>query len=394
MKLFVDGRKHVFHILKENISEKDQVIWMHAASLGEYEQGVPILEALKTKFPVHKILVTFFSPSGYEVKKTSELADVITYLPLDTKRNAKRFVELAHPGLSLFIKYEVWPNYLKILNQNNIPTLLISGNFRKDQIFFRSQANFMKNALHKFDHLFVQNRASKELLEVNGFKNVSISGDTRFDRVSNQLELDNHLAFVEEFKNDKLCIVGGSTWPEDENILLEYINKATKDVKFIIAPHEIKKSKIENFQSRIHKSSVLFSEKQGKELKDYDILIIDTVGLLTKIYAYADIAFVGGASGNTGLHNILEPAAFGIPVIIGNNYQNFPEAKMLQQKDGLFSVDDASECSIILHKLVSKDAYRYEIGKNAKNFIENNRGATDKITSYIDKSFECAKSGE
>src|SRR5699024_3638669 len=192
-----------------------------------------------------KILGTFFSPSGYEVKKNSQLADVITYLPLDTKRNAKRFVELAHPNLTLFIKYEVWPNYLKTLNQNNIPTLLISGNFRKDQIFFRSQAHFMKNALHKFDHLFVQNKASKDLLEINGFKNVSISGDTRFDRVAKQLELDNHLDFIEEFKNNQLCIVAGSTWPEDENILLAYRNKASKEVKFIIAPHEIKKSKIE-----------------------------------------------------------------------------------------------------------------------------------------------------
>lgn len=388
MKLFVNGRKHVFQILKENITDNDRVIWMHAASLGEYEQGVPILEALKAKFPDHKILVTFFSPSGYEVKKNSNLTDVITYLPLDTKSNAEKFIEYAKPDLTLFIKYEVWPNYLKILNQHNIPTLLISGNFRKDQIFFKSQAGFMKNALHKFDHLFVQNKASKDLLEVNGFKNVTISGDTRFDRVSQQLELDNHLDFVEEFKNDKLCIVAGSTWPEDEDILLDYINKSSDAVKFIIAPHEIKKNKIENFQTQLHKSSVLYSEKEGKELRDYNVLIIDTVGLLTKTYAYADIAFVGGASGNTGLHNILEPAAFGIPVIIGKNHHKFPEARMLQQKEGLFSVNNPAECSTILHKLVSQEIYRLEIGENAKNFIEDNRGATLKVMSYINKTLE------
>lgn len=385
MKLFVDGRKQVFQILKENISDNDKVIWMHAASLGEYEQGVPILETLKSKFPHHKILVTFFSPSGYEVKKNSNLANVITYLPLDTKSNAEKFIEYAKPDLTLFIKYEVWPNYLTVLNQQDIPTLLVSGNFRKDQIFFKSQAGFMKNALHKFDHLFVQNKASEDLLKINGFKNVTISGDTRFDRVSQQLEMDNHLDFVEEFKNDQICIVAGSTWPEDEEILLDYINKASDAVKFIIAPHEIKKNKIENFQTQLHKSAVLYSEKEGKELKDYNLLILDTVGLLTKTYAYADIAFVGGASGNTGLHNILEPAAFGVPVVIGKNHQKFPEARMLEKKEGLFSISSATACSTILHKLVSEDAYRLEIGENAKDFIESNRGATQKIVTYIEE---------
>lgn len=383
MKLFVDGRKQVFQILKENISQNEKVIWMHAASLGEYEQGVPILECLKIKFPQHKILVTFFSPSGYEVKKNSNLADVITYLPLDTKRNAKKFFELAKPDLALFIKYEVWPNYLEVLNQNHIPTLLISGNFRKDQIFFRSQANFMKDALHKFDHLFVQNKASKDLLEVNDFENVSISGDTRFDRVSDQLDQNNHLGFVDEFKNKELCIVAGSTWPEDEKNLVEYINQSSKDVKFIIAPHEIKQNKIESFQAQLKKSSVLYSEREGKQLKDYKVLIIDTVGLLTKIYAYADIAFVGGASGNTGLHNILEPAAFGIPVIIGENHQNFPEASQLKKLGGLFTVKTPEECTTILMKLVEDPTFRSKTGMIAGEFIKDNTGATDSIVNYL-----------
>lgn len=387
MKLFVDGRKSVFRHLKTHIYPNDKIIWMHAASLGEYEQGVPVLQELRKSFPQHKILLSFFSPSGYEVKKNTELADIVTYLPIDTKAKAKKFIELSHPDLALFVKYEVWPNYLSALKNKNIPSLLISGNFRKDQIFFKSQAGFMKKALGKFDHLFVQNKDSEMILKNNGFTQVSISGDTRFDRVSEQLQRNNHLDFIEDFKNNKLCIVAGSTWPEDENILMDFINSAPNGIKFIIAPHEIKQSKIQDLQSKIKKSHILFSEKQDKDLKDYEVLIIDTVGLLTRIYSYADIAYVGGAAGNTGLHNILEPAAFGVPVIIGKNHQDFPEAGLLLKHKGLFSVKDANQTSSILNKLISDHSFRQQTGRNSADFIKQHQGATKKIMKYIKDNF-------
>lgn len=385
MKLFVDGRKQVFEQIQKEISSQDQTIWLHTASLGEYEQAVPILEKLKELYPEHKILLSFFSPSGYEVKKNNSLADATVYLPLDTRSNAKKFIELSHPDLALFVKYEVWPNYLNTLNEKNIPALLISGNFRTNQIYFKSQGNFMKEALHKFDHLFVQNKSSEALLKTNGFEDVSISGDTRFDRVYAQLQMNNHLDFVEKFKQNNLCTVCGSTWPEDEKNILGFINSSPENIKFIIAPHEINEKNIESLITSIKKTAIRYSEIEGKNLKDYSVLIIDTIGLLTKIYSYADIAYVGGAAGHTGLHNILEPATFGVPVVIGKNHQNFPEASELKSAGGLFSVKDSEECQKILEKLSLNPLYRNEIGNNSKEYILENRGATALIINHIEE---------
>lgn len=383
MKLFVNGRKKVFTIIKKNMSPQDKVIWLHVASLGEYEQGVPILEELKSAFPNYKFLITFFSPSGYEVKKNNASVDLTTYLPLDTPKNAKAFIKLAHPALAIFVKYEIWPNYLQEIKNQNIPALLISGNFREDQVYFRSYTCFMKDALQTFDHLFVQNTASKNLLYKEGFKNVSVSGDTRFDRVSKQLYMDNRLGFVEEFKEDKLCIVCGSTWPEDENLLIDYMNKSPENVKFIIAPHQINPKNIINFQNKLVKPSVLYSQRDENSLNEFSILIVDMVGLLTKIYAYADIAYVGGAAGNTGLHNILEPAAFGLPILIGKNHEKFPEASKLLKEKGLFSIKSSAECFHILKRLVSEERFRKKTGENSHRFIEKNKGATKIVMDYI-----------
>ena len=384
MKKFVDGRKNTFRQLEDTFSSTDRIIWLHAASLGEYEQGVPILKAIRQQFPQHKIWVTFFSPSGYEVKKDNELADLTTYLPLDTKANARRFVREASPELALFVKYEIWPNYLKELKEKEIPALLVSGNFRPNQIYFKSSYAFMKEALKSFKHIFVQNKTSANLLQKQGFDNVSISGDTRFDRVSNQLEMDNRLDFVETFKDNHLCVVCGSTWPEDEELFLDFINQSGETVKFIIAPHQIKASHIVAFRKKLVKKSVVFSEKDHKDLTDYSVLIIDTVGLLTKIYAYADIAYVGGAAGKTGLHNILEPAAFGLPILIGKNHQKFPEAEQLQEKEGLFSVKTKKECGEILRRLIDDSDLRAQTGRNSFQFINENRGATAIIMSYLE----------
>ena len=383
MSLFVDGRKTVFDTLKESINPDDKTIWFHCASLGEYEQGVPIMEKTKELFPNYKIIVTFFSPSGFEVKKNATLANIVLYLPIDTVSNSKKFIELAHPSLVIFIKYEFWPNYLFQLKEKNIPTLLVSGLFRKDQMFFKPYGGFMRKVLNSFDHFFVQDETSKDLLKGINIKDITVSGDTRFDRVSNQLLQDNTLAFISEFKQNNLCIVCGSTWPEDEAVLIDYINKAPDDVKFIIAPHKINASKIESFKKNIQKKSTLFSTKEGINLSDYKVFIIDTVGLLTKIYSQADIAYVGGGMGLTGLHNILEPATFGVPIVIGNRFEKFPEAKELKELKGLFSISNAAECSEILKKLVTDKNARIESGKIAKAFIENNKGATTKTMNYI-----------
>ncbi len=383
MKLFVNGRKDVFEILQQKISSEDKTIWFHCASLGEFEQGVPIMEALKKIKPNHKIVISFFSPSGFEIKKNTVLADAVVYLPMDTKSNAKRFIKAIHPSLAIFVKYEFWPNYLFELQRKNISTLLVSGVFRENQIFFKTYGSFMRKALTTFEYFFVQDDNSETLLQSIGFKNITISGDTRFDRVSHQIEMDNTLKFAEEFKENSLCIVCGSTWPEDEVLLLDYINNAPENVKFIIAPHKIEATKIESLQEKIVKKTILHSEKDEVNIAEYAVLIIDCIGLLSKIYSYADIAYVGGAAGKTGLHNILEPATFGVPIVIGENYDEFPEAIRLRDLAGLFSVKDSSECSEIFNKLVNNPNFRNKAGMISGHFVNKNTGATQKIINYI-----------
>ena len=383
MKLFIKGRKSTFLKLNVGLKPEDKSIWFHTASLGEFEQGLPIMEIIKEKFPQHKIIVSFFSPSGYEIKKNTSIADMVLYLPLDTPSAARKFINLAHPELVFFVKYEFWPNYLKELKRQQIRTFLISGSFRPDQIFFKPYGGWMINSLHTFEYFFVQNTASKDLLNNKGFNNVTISGDTRFDRVAQQLKRDNYLDFIEEFKGNKVCLVAGSTWPEDENLLLKFINSEGSEIKIIIAPHNINKDKIKKFQQNLKVRSVLFSEKEGKDLSKYQLLILDTIGLLSKVYSYADIAYVGGAVGNTGLHNILEPATFGIPIVIGTNYKKFPEAEQLRKQAGLFSVANALELQDVMTKLVKNEIFRDEIGMIVGKFIDSNTGASQIIQQYF-----------
>src|SRR5690554_6541216 len=388
MNLFIEGRKNVFEKLHQHIAPSDKTIWFHCASLGEFEQGVPIIEEIKKMKPDHKIVVSFFSPSGFEVKKNSPLADVVVYLPLDTPTNVKKFITAVHPSLAFFVKYEFWPNYLFELQKNNIPTILISGVFKERQIFFKSYGRFMRKALGTIDHFFVQEENSKMLLNSIGFQNVSISGDTRFDRVTHQLKADNNLQFVNEFKGNSLCIVCGSTWPEDEGILLRHINSSADNIKFIIASHKIETDKIEKLRSKIVKKTVLHSERNDVNLSEYSVLIIDCIGLLGKIYSYADVAYVGGAAGKTGLHNILEPATFGVPIIIGENYEDFPEAFQMKNHAALFSVATAEECSDIFTKLIEDPSFREQMGRNAGDFVRSNVGATTKIINYVSSQFD------
>ncbi|WP_155839667.1 3-deoxy-D-manno-octulosonic acid transferase [Aquimarina latercula] len=383
LTLFVKGRKTVFEILNEQLKKEDQIVWFHCASLGEYEQGVPVMEMIKKKYPSYMLLVTFFSPSGYEIKKNSTLADSIVYLPIDTKKNAKRFVELVNPKLAIFVKYEFWPNYLRELKKNNTPITIISAAFRQDQAFFKWYGGFMRNALKTVDHFFVQDTISKQLLSQVDFNNVTVSGDTRFDRVSHQIEMDNQVDFISEFIGDRLCIVIGSSWSEDEEVFTDFVNQASENLCFIIAPHEIKNSGVQSLQKKIIKKTIIFSEKEGKSLQNHQVFIMNTIGYLSRVYSYGDIAYVGGAMGTSGLHNILEPATFGIPIIIGQHFEKFREAKQLQKLAGLYSISTSEEFSAIMNKLVDDQKFREKTGMIAGHFINSNTGATDMIVAYL-----------
>ncbi|RDI08260.1 3-deoxy-D-manno-octulosonic-acid transferase [Flavobacterium sp. AG291] len=383
IRLFVNGRKTVFSTLQEKIQQGDKTIWFHAASLGEYEQGLPVMEKVRAMHPGHKIVLTFFSPSGYEVRKNATTADVIVYLPMDTLANAKKFLSIVKPEKVFFIKYEFWPNYLNELKKTDAKVYLISGFFRKDQVFFKWYGGFYRKALKTFNHFFVQYESSKVLLQGIGFNNVTISGDTRYDRVSEILERDNTLPFIEKFKNDTTTVVFGSSWPKDETMFVDFINTAV-NTKFIIAPHTTGEDHINDIKNSLTGKVVLFSEKEGKNLAEYDVLIINTVGILTKIYSYADVAYVGGGFGTAGLHNILEPAAFGVPIIIGPNHQKFPEAVALVNMGGCIAVKNKEEMNDALSSLVYNDDVRYETGHVAGTFVSMNRGAVNIILKNID----------
>ncbi|WP_299522555.1 glycosyltransferase N-terminal domain-containing protein [uncultured Lutibacter sp.] len=386
INLFIEGRKQTFQKLTSIISKNDNVIWFHCASLGEFEQGRPILEKLKEQYPTYKFVLTFFSPSGYEVRKNYELADVICYLPIDTKQNAKRFLDIVNPELVVFVKYEFWPNLLKELKVRDIKTILISGIFRKNQVFFKWYGAWMRKSLIAFEHFFVQDKNSELLLNNINFLNVTVSGDTRFDRVYEITKQDNQLSFIEKFKDGKYTLVAGSTWKEDEQLLIDYINnKASENEKFIIAPHNINYEDIQKLKNSITKETVLFSEKENLNLSTYQVFIIDTVGILTKIYSYANVAYVGGGYTKSGVHNVLEPATFGIPIIIGPNYYKFNEAIDLVNEEACFVVNDSKKLSVLLSKFFQGNKNREKAGNNALKYVIDKTGATTKILYYLKK---------
>ena len=387
IRLFYKGRRESFRILQTHIGADDQVIWLHAASLGEYEQGLPILKRLRELYPEKKLVVTFFSPSGYEAKKHSKEADVILYLPLDLPRRVNRFLYLLHPQMAIFVKYEFWPNYLLALKDRGIPTYLVSGVFRKDQLFFKKRSWGMRSVLPCFTHFFVQNESAKLLLQSIGITNITVSGDTRFDRVMEILSRDNKLPFVERFLSGAPCMVFGSSWREDEQVYIPFLNTYKGNMKFIIAPHEVHdKEKIHALRDSLRKHVAILSEVEGKDLSPYEVLIVDKIGLLTKIYSYAAIAYVGGGMGNKGLHNILEPAVFSIPVVIGKNYDKFNEAKDLIHREGVFSIKNTEEFTQIATFLFTDVIQRKKAGILNYNYIVSNTGATEKFISMINAS--------
>ena len=382
LRLFRQGRRSVFSFLEERLETSTPRIWVHAASLGEYEQGLPVVKELKLNYPHHQILMTFFSPSGYEVKKNTGDVDLVTYLPLDTQSNCRRFLDLVQPEVAIFIKYEIWPNYLRELVKRNIPAILISAIFNKNQIYFKPHGRFMLGALKQFQHYFVQDQKSADLLEQVGIRNYTVSGDTRFDRVTEILKQKDPLPLVADFTGEQPCIVAGSTWPEDEKLLVPYINKTTKPTKFILVPHDIKREHIQSLCRSIQKSVTTYSELKETGKTDYSVLIVDTIGLLTRIYQFGQIAYVGGGFA-TGLHNTLEPAVYGIPVLIGTKYEGFREAEELVALQGIFSVATAAMLNQKLDELLENDELRKSTGRINSDYIDQNLGATARVMKYL-----------
>ena len=383
LKLFTEGRKKSFHILS-GIKTTDKVFWFHAASLGEFEQARPIIETIRDTYFDYKIVVTFFSPSGYEIRKNYPYADFVCYLPFDTESNMRKFVSLIHPTFAFIIKYEFWPNLLDQLERKKIKTILISGIFRKEQLFFKWYGKYMRKKLNTFDYFFVQNSTSLSLLKSINFTNATRSGDTRFDRVNDILKQNNQIPSIEEFIDNKHTIVAGSTWPEDEKFIVDYINNhLLNNEKVIIVPHNIHENKIHELKASITKNVVLLSQQKLVNFKTCQVLIIDTIGLLTKIYSYADIAYVGGGLA-TGLHNILEPAIFGIPIIFGGiKYKKFQEAIDLLNLGGVTIVTNKKE---LIHNFVAlrtNHELRQKMGAINFNYVTKNTGATKTILEYI-----------
>ncbi|WKK66154.1 3-deoxy-D-manno-octulosonic acid transferase [Lutimonas zeaxanthinifaciens] len=387
MSLFVKGRKETFSTLAKGITLEDKTIWMHCASLGEFEQGRPVIESLKKSLPGYQIVLSFFSPSGYEIQKKYDGADVVVYLPLDSKANAKKFIQLVNPSIALFVKYEFWPNILKELKSHKIETILVSGIFRKDQLFFKPYGGWMRQSLKAFTHFFVQNEESRKLLNQIEFRNVVVSGDTRFDRVSNILEQNNQLKFLENFVKDRIVIVAGSTWSKDEKFLTKFMNENQKEtIRLIVAPHNIVPKEILRLKESFNCKTSLYSE--GEISADSKVFIADTVGILTKIYSYAHIAYIGGGFDKDGVHNVLEPAVFGIPLLIGPEFEKFEEAKDLVNLGGCLVAKDESGFIRTLNLLVEDGLRREKTGDITKSYIKNHIGATEIISSYILKKLK------
>ena len=381
--LWIEGRKNIFSKIEEVLKPNEKRIWFHCASLGEFEQGRPLIEKIKKEKPEFKIFVTFFSPSGYEIRKNYPFADYIFYLPADTPSNTKRFLNLVKPEMVVFVKYEFWFNYFRQIKLMEIPLYLISGVFRKDQHFFKSWGGWFRNQLKSINYFFLQDEKSAQLLESIGFENQTVSGDTRFDRVSEILIEKGELPIIEKFKSGQKLLCAGSSWPPDEEIILNYF-QGKPELKLIIAPHDISKKHIEEIQSKFSAFKIAIYSQSGdaKEIHNCQILIIDSIGLLNKIYRYAEIAYIGGGFG-VGIHNLLEPAVYGIPVLYGPNHKHFREALEMANGNGGFPIENKNDFKEIVNKLVT-DKNFYETNAHAAgNYISSNTGATRMIFERI-----------
>ncbi len=374
-KQWVAGRRHIFDQLQKAINHDHPLAWFHCASLGEFEQGRPVIEAYKKKFPTHRILVTFFSPSGYEVRKNYAGADYIYYLPADTTRNARRFVALVKPHIVFFIKYEYWFNYLRQLHQAGVPVVGVSSIFRQRQRFFRWYGRWQLAALKRFSHFFVQDQQSADLLANAGIMQVSVSGDTRFDRVAQVARQKKSFPLVEQFAAGHQVFIAGSTWPPDETMVRLLIEKNIPNLKFIIAPHEVHEARIQRLVESLPRETVRFSQATDQNLAEACVLIIDNIGILSHLYQYADVAYIGGGFG-VGIHNILEAATFELPVLFGPNYHKFREAVELIAQGGAFSFGNEQEFLAAALSLLTDESRRKAAAQIARQYVKSREGAT------------------
>jgi len=389
-RLMLKGHQQVFEKLKSEIDPQAKYIWIHAASLGEFEQGRPIIEHLKKEYPQYKILLTFFSPSGYEVRKNYELADTVCYLPFDKKKNARRFVKLVNPALAIFIKYEFWYNYINNLHRNKIPVYMVSAIFRPQQMFFKWYGKSFRKMLSFYKCICVQDDNSQNLLNAIGVNNTKVCGDTRFDRVIQIKNQAEKLPVLQSFtnetsQNDIKTLVVGSSWPKDEDLFIPYFNNS--NIKLIIAPHEIHESHLSYIESLLKRPYIRYSQATVENASEYDCLIIDTFGLLSSAYAYGQIAYVGGGFG-VGIHNVVEAAVYGVPVIFGPNFKKFREAHQLIESGGGYTVRDSTSFRELMDEFLQHPEMLNAAGKNADQYVISNTGVADRVMSVIKESLK------
>ncbi len=384
VRYFATGQKQLFPKLKACLQSGKKNIWFHVSSLGEYEQALPLIEKIRQQHSDYQIILTFFSSSGYEVKKDKTPADCVSYLPIDTRRNVKKFLDLVQPSAVFFVKYDLWPNYLHELKNRQIKTYLISGLFAKNHPFFKAYNPWLKDSLQAINHFFVQDVNSKKVLHQQGFQNITVTGDTRFDRVYQIAQTTQSYDFVKNFKQDKLLLIAGSTWPKDEDLLAQYINESPHDFKIIIAPHEVNDAHIDEIEKKLQVSTIRYSgiEKNTK-FTDCKVLILNTIGLLNKIYADADMVYIGNGFGKS-IHNIQEPAVFGVPIITGPHIDKFKEAVDLKMLGGLVSIQNYAELQNILDNLIQNPDLREQKARITKEYALKNVGATDKIMKHLE----------
>ena len=381
-KQWIVGRKDIFKRMAEVISPEDKVVWIHAASLGEFEQGRPVIEKIREQQPEYKILVTFYSPSGYEIRKNYAGADYIFYLPIDTPGNAKKFLDVAHPEIAIIVKYEFWLNLLSELKRRGVRTYLISAIFRRNSIFFRSYGSIWRQALDSFEQMFVQNEESKELLHEIGFDNVVVAGDTRFDRVAEIARNVKKVPIVERFKGDSPLFVAGSTWGPDEEILQTLIND-NPQIKFVVAPHEMENSRIERIIAQTKGGAVRYTLcNEESDFSKTQVLILDTIGILSSVYGYATWSYIGGGFG-VGIHNTLEAATFGLPIAFGPNYQKFKEARDMVALGAATKVESAEDLLAWFAPLRDDKSALQRAGSAAKSYTQRNQGATSLIMKIV-----------
>lgn len=374
-KQFTEGRKNIFERMAQAISADDRVVWMHVASLGEFEQGRPILEEIRSKYPDRKILLTFFSPSGYEIRKNYAGADYIFYLPVDTPSNVTRFLDIAHPELAVFVKYEFWVNYLNELKRRGIRSYLVSAIFRPNSVFFSTYGSMWREALDAFEQMFVQNEESRELLHSIGFDNAIVAGDTRFDRVASIAKAAKPVEMVAAFKGSSKLFVAGSTWGPDEDILLPLIN-ANPNIRFVIAPHEMEESRINKILQSVRGGAKRYTECDAQaDFSSTQVLVLDTIGILSSVYGYATWSYIGGGFG-VGIHNTLEAATFGLPIAFGPKYAKFKEARDMVALGAATSVTSAEELAAWFAPLRDDEAYLTKVSAIAKDYTAKNQGAT------------------